>query len=372
MIERTGTGVIVTGEAKRGWPSEQPPEFLGPINSWVLDVRGNTIRDLWSERGAGTFGIFVQSGNEEVTIEGNTIDDVGRFGALGDGIRLTGPNRHLLLAGNQIGAAESESMMLRNTDAPVGGVGDWEVWVSLEAEGEDLGLDASSHLGDPAGFGMPSAIERLEVQEFGRLALVDDVDSGKRGGVGGEAEALYVSELFFQDATGLLNLNGIHLYIGELTGDPAQIVDLPFLCGNGAVDEGEECDDDNLARGDGCWNTCEVEDGFALFGAPAGGTVDIVLGGVALGIATSPGHSLLEVLEAAINSDPTLQAAEISAERVGNAIATNGDISTVDIQDDGLFSSPAAAPALGGVGLVVLAALVIAYALRNLRRTVCR
>ncbi|USN54679.1 MAG: hypothetical protein H6765_09385 [Candidatus Peribacteria bacterium] len=32
------------------------------------------------------------------------------------------------------------------------------------------------------------------------------------------------------------------------------------VCGNGVIEYGEECDDDNRSNGDGCNSYCELED----------------------------------------------------------------------------------------------------------------
>ncbi len=37
---------------------------------------------------------------------------------------------------------------------------------------------------------------------------------------------------------------------------------LPPVCGNGSVENGEQCDDGNTASGDGCSATCQLESGF--------------------------------------------------------------------------------------------------------------
>jgi MYXO-CTERM domain-containing protein len=34
------------------------------------------------------------------------------------------------------------------------------------------------------------------------------------------------------------------------------------VCGDGAIVDGEDCDDQNLVDGDGCSSTCGVEDGW--------------------------------------------------------------------------------------------------------------
>ena len=41
------------------------------------------------------------------------------------------------------------------------------------------------------------------------------------------------------------------------------------VCGNGALDPGEECDDDGEADGDGCSKKCKVEPGWACDGVPS-------------------------------------------------------------------------------------------------------
>ncbi len=40
-------------------------------------------------------------------------------------------------------------------------------------------------------------------------------------------------------------------------------------CGDGALDEGEACDDGGQEAGDGCSATCELEQGFACEGTPS-------------------------------------------------------------------------------------------------------
>ncbi len=40
-------------------------------------------------------------------------------------------------------------------------------------------------------------------------------------------------------------------------------------CGNGAIDAGEECDDTNIANGDGCSASCTIESGYACSGDPS-------------------------------------------------------------------------------------------------------
>jgi cysteine-rich repeat protein len=44
--------------------------------------------------------------------------------------------------------------------------------------------------------------------------------------------------------------------------------DVP-LCGNGVIDNGEQCDDNGTAAGDGCSDTCQIEEGFECTGTPS-------------------------------------------------------------------------------------------------------
>ncbi|MFH1182553.1 MAG: PxKF domain-containing protein [Candidatus Woesearchaeota archaeon] len=43
----------------------------------------------------------------------------------------------------------------------------------------------------------------------------------------------------------------------------------PVICGNGVVDQGELCDDDNTADGDGCSSVCLIEPGYTCIGQPS-------------------------------------------------------------------------------------------------------
>ncbi|MBK6577725.1 MAG: DUF4215 domain-containing protein [Sandaracinaceae bacterium] len=40
-------------------------------------------------------------------------------------------------------------------------------------------------------------------------------------------------------------------------------------CGNGVIQSGESCDDGNRANGDGCSDTCTIENGYSCIGAPS-------------------------------------------------------------------------------------------------------
>ena len=94
-------------------------------------------------------------------------------------------------------------------------------WAPLEAGGQDFGNVAQGYSGN-------FDLERLEIAAGARVVLVDDFSSGNRFDHGfGHNEALYVDYLYLR-AGAELNLNGLHLYYHNLTGDPGQIIDSPI------------------------------------------------------------------------------------------------------------------------------------------------
>jgi cysteine-rich repeat protein len=358
-IERVGTGLFV-GSNSTVWPSQVPAEQGGRGSATNLTLRDNAILDLFTLRGGNPFGIIVLDFNEGVLMERNLVDQVG---GSGDGIRIVGPNRDLRVDGIPIGAVGDASLSERNYSGVVAGIGEWATWMRLEVQAEDLGVDPASHTGVGAGFLAETAIERLELHTGSRISLVDEVDSGNRGGIGGGAEALYVEELVFHDGSGLLNLNGLHLYLGSLDGDPSQIIDESILCPNEIVDPGEECDDGNVESGDGCWSSCQVEEVLRIFGAPAGGSVGVRVDGIPIGVATSSGESLASVLDAlvaAIGADATLAAAGVGVFREGNRIVTTGALTQLTLDDPGLFQDLPEVPTLDPRGIAALTALLAA------------
>jgi spore coat protein A len=112
------------------------------------------------------------------------------------------------------------------------------------------------------------------------------------------------------------------------------------LCGDAELDPVEACDD-GTAGGDGCTAACEVEEFVRLAGTASGGSVSIVVAGETVEVTTTPGQSAADVIQAladAVNADPELQAAGISASAEGDRLVVNGDITDVTIADAGLTS----------------------------------
>jgi formylglycine-generating enzyme required for sulfatase activity len=97
-------------------------------------------------------------------------------------------------------------------------------------------------------------------------------------------------------------------------------------------------------------------------GTATGGSVSLVVDGVALVVVTTAGESGQQVAEnvaEAINNDPTLMGLGVTATNVGGTLYTTGNITSLIISDSGLLAAvplgPAAAPLMGlallGLGL---------------------
>jgi cysteine-rich repeat protein len=127
-----------------------------------------------------------------------------------------------------------------------------------------------------------------------------------------------------------------------------------LACGDGVVDPLEGCDDGGTASADGCSPACRVEHVLTLHGRPAGGSISLVVGGVAIEVATLVGQTdqdVLDALAAAIAADPTLAAMGIGAVRVGNELFIGGSVSGTTIADAGLSDCTAgpSVPIVAGV-----------------------
>lgn len=96
-------------------------------------------------------------------------------------------------------------------------------WAELEIGGTD-------HGDIPGGFDGNFELPTLRIGIGAKLRVVDLIDNANRGGAAGEAEAVYIDTLEFTDSTGRLDTNGLHVYFGNLIGDPSQIVDFSNGC----------------------------------------------------------------------------------------------------------------------------------------------
>jgi cysteine-rich repeat protein len=141
------------------------------------------------------------------------------------------------------------------------------------------------------------------------------------------------------------------------------------ICGNGAVEGVEECDDGGTADGDDCSAVCEIEDRVELYGQAQGGRVEVTIDQVTVGVDTTPGQTAEDViaaLAAAVNGNPTLAALGTTALAIGNALVTNGAVNHVTNTDPGLSGFPV--PALHPTLQIAFALLLMAVGLMALRR----
>ena len=155
----------------------------------------------------------------------------------------------------------------------VGGVGlpddDPTDYARLEIGGEDLGDDPDTHQGNPAGFIDNFHLTELVIGPDAHVRLVDEVVNA--GGV--LPEALYVETLTFADATGRLDLNGLHLYYQSISppGSEAQIIDCPL---GDAVCDGD-VDAEDFAAFQACFGVEPLPPECRRFDLDSDGDVDI-------------------------------------------------------------------------------------------------
>jgi cysteine-rich repeat protein len=137
---------------------------------------------------------------------------------------------------------------------------------------------------------------------------------------------------------------------------------------------GEACDDGNALDGDGCSSLCQAEgvtDRVSFSGTGQGGSIEISVNGVPLGVPTFEGDSAVDVarrVSEAINDDPILAGSGVSAvfsvDRVDLIGGVFDHVTSSDpgIQVGGAPPVPASSPAgrmllallLGSAGAVSL------------------
>ncbi|MBK8270790.1 MAG: hypothetical protein IPK83_21785 [Planctomycetes bacterium] len=128
----------------------------------------------------------------------------------------------LALSGNYLFEQADESKITWNAGANLimsGGSGascSSASWATLEVGGSDDGVGGNG----TGNFGM----ENIIVTENAAVALSDFADNGNRGGLSGTAEALYATSLTLE-AGAILNLNGLHIYVGGVERDPGPFGD---------------------------------------------------------------------------------------------------------------------------------------------------
>lgn len=108
-------------------------------------------------------------------------------------------------------------------------------------------------------------------------------------------------------------------------------------------------------------------EGISVFGAAQGGNVEVTVDGQLLVVTSVSGQSASEVaanIAAAINGDPVLSAAGVTAFAAANAVVTTGTIESSQSNDPGItLGSTPQVPALANGALALMASLMLATAL---------
>ncbi len=138
----------------------------------------------------------------------------------------------------------------------------------------------------------------------------------------------------FADDDGQTNAGAV--YVMSVDGREA-------LCGDGALDPTETCDDGNLLDGDGCSSACRGEESALFLGYPAGGSVDVRVDGVTVSVLARNGFGadqLARDAADAILADPTLQTRGVWADaRPGGRLVVGGRLAVDAANEPGVTAA---------------------------------
>ncbi|MCP4424918.1 MAG: hypothetical protein GY803_10525, partial [Chloroflexi bacterium] len=176
--------------------------------------------------------------------------------------------------------------------AGVASTGDWAIWigglsdgvtsnvnqsVTIAATATDLTVQTLRGLCDDVSDTLHVSLDGSDIgtvicdgtdgdfveQTFSVAAYADggtyDLDiGGTVGGTNGTHTNFFVDDVTIYDNV-------------PTTGAPSVCTPTAYVCGDGVLDAGETCDDGNDAPGDGCSDTCQVEDGWECTDPTTGG-----------------------------------------------------------------------------------------------------
>ena len=114
----------------------------------------------------------------------------------------------------------------------------------------------------------------------------------------------------------------------------------PAVCGDEQLTEPETCEDGNTNSGDGCFETCQIEDEIELSGVAQGGTIVVTVSGTTILIVTTAGDDATMVagnLSSTINLTPALLNEGIASVTLSSRVVTNGIFDNVTINDPGIL-----------------------------------
>lgn len=191
--------------------------------SYVVDMNGASVTGGGEYRQSGGGATYIQNG---ATVEFATVDLQGGSLSVQTASEVTARDLYTFTMTSESSHAYNAGTVLRMTGGTAAGPTDYQDFAAMEIGGTDYGTDPVNHVGDPAGFTNNFHLPHLIIGANAKVNLFDVINNGNRNGPFGNAEALYVDTLEFEDANGILNLNGLHLYFNTLVGDTEQIVDL--------------------------------------------------------------------------------------------------------------------------------------------------
>lgn len=185
--------------------------------------------------------------------------------------------------------------------------------------------------------------QRIAHGRGGFIGPLEDNDLFGEGMAAGDFDGDGAVEL----AVGAIG-GGNGFFMGEIW--TLDLIAAPIVCGDGALDPGERCDDGDLTGGDGCSARCRREETLTLHGFAEGGSLTVAVDGIEITVATAPGSTPGDVaaqVAAALAAEPALAGLIVSAS--GDSIDADGAIRLTGSTDPGLADcAPVNAPSLTG------------------------
>ena len=255
----------------------------------------------------------------------------------GPGIRTLPYSTDLLV--NDLTLADIVTQSGPHGVGEVWGIALWEVyWRLVQAHGFDADLYAGSG-GNNLAIQLVMDALKLQICDPTFIHARDALLLADMNLTGGANECLIWSG-FAKRGLGSLASVAANPDVLTATEDFSVPAQCATFCGDGSVQAGEQCDDANLIPLDGCGSGCRIENTQTFSGVAQGGSIDLVIEGVALQVTTTLGQTAAQVaaqVAAAIQADATLAGLGVGAVAVGNDVVITGSIDQVGIHDPGLL-----------------------------------
>ena len=225
-------------------------EVRGTINcDGVIRLANGSYVRLITTTGSGTGTYLQESGytyfETGATVAFGTVNILAGTFTVSTSALVTVENLFTHALTNEASLVFDPTTSLRITGGTTAGPTDYDDFAALEIAGLDTG-DVVEGFSD--NFDLPN----LVIGPGAKVNLFDVINNGNRDGSAGVAEALYVDTITFEDANGVLNTNGHHLYYNTLVGNAGQIVDSGGGSGK-LVTTSWTCGTDNWSA-TACWD----------------------------------------------------------------------------------------------------------------------